>query len=119
MMKLLTVDETWVQCLAMWKWISRQCKGKSLVWCNDNVSDLKIRWLEKHGIRDGEISQNCFFCHKSGARYYICGKCPARQVDPEFSCMDIGYSFLTHPRKFYAKLKELNKIRLQGDQNDT
>lgn len=111
-MKRLTIDQTWEQCLAMWKWISRRCKGKYWYWCENNVSALKIHWLKQHGIKDGEINQNCFFCHKSGAINYCCPECPGKKVDPIFSCMCGEYDFEESPRKFYAELKRLNKIRL-------
>ena len=111
-MKRLTLDQTWEQCLAMWKWISRQCLGKSWQWCTTNVARLKREWLEAHGILSGEIDHNCFFCEYDLKRRDMCANCPAQRVDDSFRCNKKAYSHERRPRLFYAKLKELNKIRL-------
>jgi hypothetical protein len=114
-MKRLTLDQTWEQCLAMWKYVSRQCKGKKRDWCVGNVNSLKVLWLSKNGIEEDEITQDCFFCDRTspnGSIDYWCSKCSGRKLDPSFYCMDKDYHFERSPRAFYAKLKELNKIRL-------
>jgi hypothetical protein len=96
----------------MWKWISRRCKGEGVGWCENEVGGLKVKWLASHGIKEGEINQDCFFCHKSGANVYICSQCPAKKIDPSFNCIESIYTFDEYPRLFYAELKRLNKIRL-------
>ena len=121
-MKRLTVDQTWEQCLKMWKWISRQCKGKDTNWCETHIDYLKEEWLEKNGIKYNEISQDCFLCDRTtpkGDDWYECRKCPAKKIDRAFNCCEPdgfddedGAFFALYPRLFYAKLKELNKIRL-------
>lgn len=119
--KYYTVDETWELCLKMWKWISRQCKGKGWRWCKRNVSRLKIEWLLANGFEAGEFSQNCFLCDRTTPRGefgFDCSKCPGLKVWPEFDCADskdypIGMFFIRQPREFYAELKRLNKIRLE------
>jgi hypothetical protein len=112
-MKRLTINQTWEQCLAMWKWISRQCKGKDKGWCENNVERLKVHWLKVHGIKDGELNYNCFLCEYDVRRKGLCLSCPAQKIDKSFKCMEYDYSYETRPRLFYAKLKELNKIRLK------
>lgn len=37
-----------------------------------------------------------------------------RLVDPDFGCMDEEYSYEDHPKKFLAKLEELNTKRLES-----
>jgi hypothetical protein len=115
-MKRLTLDQTWEQCLKMWKLISL-CKGRGT---NKSIDELKIEWLSKTKIR--VLQDNCFFCEKamkdSQKRklawfYPSCNTCPAKKVDNSFNCLNNDYNFKGEPRKFYAKLKELNKIRLE------
>jgi hypothetical protein len=111
-MKRLTINETWEQCLAMWKWISRQCLGKSKEWCVSNVNRLKIEWMAYNKIQG--IHVHCFFCHnRSGGRTngINCG-CPAKKIDKSFNCVTSAYHYMNYPREFYAELKRLNKIRL-------
>lgn len=111
-MKELTLDQTWVLCLRMWKWISRQClkKGHEPVW------RLKEIWLRQNGYAEC-IASNCFFCHwaknsKRKVNFYLCEKCPGALVDPKFRCssrLDINYR--NKPRAFYKEIFRLNKIR--------
>jgi hypothetical protein len=111
-MKRLTLNETWEQCLKMWKWISRQCLGHTKLWCKSNVNRLKIEWFESNNLSG--VHFHCFFCHsRTGGRTngIDCG-CPAHKVDKNFSCTTPEHHYMSHPRLFYAKLKELNKIRL-------
>ncbi len=106
-MKKLTLNETWEQCLAMWKWISRRCLNSL-----KDVNDLKKEWLKVNGFT--RIHHDCFFCHKcprSTHNAEHCG-CPAKKIDKKFDCFNYDYGYREQPRKFYAKLKELNKIRL-------
>ena len=102
-MKKLSLNDTWEQCLKMWKWISRQ-------WLNTKLDalDLKGLWLEENGYGKREIEANCFFCHSC---HQDCNKCPGRLIDADFDCVDSDYTY-HKPRLFYAKLKQLDKIRL-------
>ena len=115
-MKRLTIDQTWEQCLAMWKWISRQCLGKDRSWCPDNIERLKREWLEKNGF--GTLDHLCFFCEyrvlstPANCGISVCNYCPGRKVDMSFSCTNIDHSYESRPRLFYTELKRLNKIRL-------
>ena len=115
-MKRLTLDQTWEQCLAMWKWISRQCLGKNMFWCKRNVSRLKRQWLKANGFEDEAIDHDCFLCEydeqRRGANDCGCPACPAKKIDDNFECCNEEYEYESRPRKFYAELKRLNKIRL-------
>lgn len=110
-MKRLTLDETWVLCLKMWKWIAAQKKENR----RKDGEILKIEWLESHGYRCGELHLDCFFCeygyyHAKGKKG-TCDKCPARKINPKFDCLSIGYGYNDKPIAFYAKLVALNKKR--------
>ena len=110
----LTLNETWVQCLKMWKWIAKIHED------GDSVCDLKGHWLFAHGF-NRVVYHYCFFCDWSrhhGARSCTglmssdhCN-CPAGKIDPEFICNSRGYNYDRKPDEFYHKLVELNKIRL-------
>ncbi len=108
-MKKLNLDETWDLCLQMWKWISRQQLNG-----DEEVEILKDAWLRDHDY-DCPVFR-CFFCgyndSHGGDCPERCRSCPAVKVDPSFYCMNIEYHFEDYPRKFYAELKRLNKIRL-------
>jgi len=105
-MKKYTLDETWDNCLAMWKHISRR-----MLVSERFVSAEKRRWLKKHHIVS--LQENCFFCEY--ANYYKgqgCSACPGALIDPNFRCLDDEYHCFNKPRAFYQELKRLNKIRL-------
>ena len=110
----LSLDKTWTECLRMLKWISR----KSLT--TSDVSDLKEQYLEQTKYENKITIHDCFFCNyalnhcKDKDNDRLCNLCPALKYDKDFHCMDILYDYSRHPRKFYKKLKELNKIRLAG-----
>ena len=111
-MKRLTIDQTWEQCLGMWKWISRRCKkGKTYSRYDNHVDRLKLEWLGLNGVDADEVRDECFLC-----QYTVpdgnCLRCPAVKVDRDFMCSNVAYDYASKPRLFYAKLKELNKIRL-------
>ena len=48
--KKLTLNQTWVLCLKMWKWIAEQVKAGN----EDDIEDLKEQWLKKNGW-EGEL----------------------------------------------------------------
>lgn len=101
-MKKLTLDETWRLCLSMWRWIAKQWKlGRR------DVFDLKLEWLEKHGYKDQEIHENCFFCHAAPAN---CPACPGRVIDSAFNCHNLTWN--TDPVAFLKVLEVLNRKRL-------
>lgn len=106
-MKKLTLDQTWVLCLRMWKWIAKVRKS----W--QSVNELKKEWRRKHGFSVSHLSSgNCFFCNSAGYKNFdYCVQCPGRKVDKDFDCMHNEYSYDKNPKAFYAELLRLNKIR--------
>ncbi len=107
----LSLDKTWEECLRMWKWIAY---GKHKI---QSSNRLRQEWLRDNGYDGDILSNDCFFCEY--IKKYVkcwCGEnmlhCPAEKIDKNFDCVCDEYSYLSHPRKFYKKLKELNKIRL-------
>ena len=126
-MKRLTIDQTWEQCLAMWKWVSKQCGDNydcDSVECQDGVdcrdcpynspvNSLKEKWLEDNNYQD--IFQDCFFCDLTEDENGNgnCRECQLRIEGVSFSCTEEGQNYEYNPKSFYAKLKELNKIRLE------
>lgn len=106
-MKRLTLNETWVLCLRMWKWIAEQRKKER----RTGVEGLKALWLKKHGYKDDEIDNDCFFCEYACQKQGCLNSCPGYKVDSEFTCDNAEYSYCKHPIKFYTKLVELNKKR--------
>jgi len=105
-MKNYTLDETWDNCLAMWKDISRRTLKPER-----NIGDEKKRWLKMHGF--GFLWSNCFFCDYSVRMKGGCSSCPGRLVDKSFNCENSQYHYEHKPRAFYQELKRLNKIRLK------
>ncbi len=117
-MKRLTLDETWVLCLAMWKWIAKEGRAATkagIVW---DVCELKREWVDIHGFEKIKIYHNCFFCEYAHHYSYEdirgegCNLCPARKIDKEFDCHNDEYYYFCYPIAFYKKLLALNKIRL-------
>ena len=109
--KKLTLDETWKYCLAMYKWIARQCELLLSAPTVISIGRLKCKWLEEHGFSNIEF--DCFFCDYRVEKHRMdCRACPGKKVDRNFSCIDSLYSYYGQPTLFYKKLLELNKIRL-------
>lgn len=103
-----TLDEIWDSCLKLWKYIANSKK-------RINVSTLKKEWFVKNDLQNIDIMNYCYFCEYSEGD---CGKCPAVLVDSTFDCMCDEYSCFYERKKFYAKLKELNKKRLKNGKKD-
>lgn len=105
----MDLNETWKNCMSMWRWISENWKpGMS-------VSIMKHQWLSKHGYTsDGGLDQNCFFCEYDVQLEHDCENCPGTLVDDEFYCGTLEYCFRDKPHKFYLKLRRLNYKRLKN-----
>ena len=111
MKKKRTLNQTWVLCLRMWRWIAK-------VWQTPryrqyNIKKLKKIWLRKNGFPKSCLRGDCFFCeHKN-----ICGRdfcddgCPGSFVDPDFNCCNSDYHYADKPVEFYKELLRLNRIR--------
>lgn len=102
-MKKLSLNETWEQCLKMWRWIVRQP-------CPRNVDSLKKKWLEKNEFTN-YIDNDCFFCDY-GNWYKGCNSCPGRKIDRGFDCCNDDYDYCYKPAAFLRKITELNEKRL-------
>ena len=98
----LTLNQTWVLCLRMWRWIAEVWKK------GDNVERLKSKWLRENGFGAAGIHEHCFFCHYAPND---CPKCPGRKVDEDFDCQDHDDYDYRMPKSFLTELLRLNRIR--------
>lgn len=101
-MKKRTLNQTWILCLRMWRWISKEWPKSEL-----DVCGLKERWLEANGFKYS-ISNSCFFCDFAEDE---CFQCPGQLIDSHFSCMNPKYDYDDKPVAFYKELLRLNRIR--------
>ena len=114
-MKKLTLNETWTECLKMWKWIASQKRKGDI----NSVHFLKEQWLGNNGYKEMSIRSNCFFCeYISKCGRGNCGYCPGKKIDPEFSCCFSDYDYSYEPILFYKEIKRLNNIRLKRAKNN-
>lgn len=104
--KKLALNLAWELCLKMWKWVAEQVDKTP----RQSVGILKEEWLKLNNIED--VDKDCFFCEYDG-QDGDCSNCPAKLIDADFSCCMPNYHYLQHPKAFYAKIVELNKIRLK------
>ncbi len=107
MKKKRTLNQTWVLCLRMWRWIAK-------VWQTPRyrrygVIDLKMIWLRKNRFR--YIRADCFFCGYKGSDLRCDSNCPGSLVNSEFSCCSDDYHYEDKPIEFYKELLRLNRIR--------
>ncbi len=108
MAKELTLDEIWILCLQMWKWIAGQArKGRT------KTGALKEEWFLEHDWNHRELFSNCFFCewNRNNNNNENCSECPGKKIDENFYCEDVEYDYYDRPIKFYQNLVRLNKIR--------
>lgn len=96
----MTLDETWKNCLKLWKFVARRVRGHTTVY------DLKAEWMDEHNFYGVEL--NCFFCEASAGN---CRTCPGAIIDPDFRCDNDEYDWNNHPIKFYKELVSLNRKR--------
>ncbi len=114
-MKKLSLEKTWTECLRMWKWITKHLPEDTF-W---GIEDAKDNWLEENGymLRADRPHCGCFFCeykqHFAIDGHCPCSHCPAKLVDKKFDCQNSTYSYDQNPKKFYAELLRLNKMRLK------
>ena len=113
----MTLDDTWKKCLSMWKWVAKEKRVDP----SDNADDLKSRWLRSKGIEG--VFETCFFCDHANRHkkdddfdYHTCRLCPARKIEPDFTCCGSNnpHHYHTHSVKFYNKLVSLNRKRLKA-----
>lgn len=116
-MKRLTLDETWKNCLSMWRWIAKEKENENA----DGVWALKRQWIEENDLETHEVQNKCFFCEYDRENSGInpdrhtdsCPDCPGSIVDPSFDCYHPDYDFEADPIAFYNKLVSLNRKRLK------
>jgi hypothetical protein len=107
----MTLNQTWKNCLRMWKWIDKTWQ------LGMDIEALKEEWLNKYKPQL-EIDSNCFFCdyeaqHNTNEILLCCKFCPGKLVSSRFSCMNKTYHYQNHPKKFYKKLLQLDAKRRQ------
>ena len=107
MKKRRTLNQTWVLCLRMWRWIAK-------VWQTPRyrrygVVKLKEIWLKESSFR--YIRADCFFCDYKGSDLRCDKACPGALISFSFSCTDEEYSYEEKPVEFYKELMRLNRIR--------
>ena len=116
-MKKLTLNETWVLCLKMWRWIVAH-----LDMFDGDIDELKDYYF-RHVCRlrlENRPLFDCYFCEFNGQQGYLCSedtkkpcyKCPGYLVSRAFSCGRASYDYQGEPAAFLRKLESLNKIRL-------
>lgn len=109
-MKNLTLNQAWTLCLEQWAWIIEQLDAGS----KESIADLKAKWIDKEGYK---VHSDCFFCQYDPCTAgSMCQECPGILVSPKLKhhwCTNKSYCWCDKPRKFYAKLLELNEKRKQ------
>ena len=101
-MKKRTLNQTWVLCLRLYKWVAKmKAKGS-----RKQVCVLKNQWFYEN-LLDVKIESNCFFCDFCK----FCDGCPGKLVDSDFNCENEDYSYNDKPIAFYKELLRLNRIR--------
>lgn len=111
----LTLEQTWAECLKMWKWIVENYKKLELT-----IWNAKRKWLNENGYRNVKVKGACFFCHYVARGEDVkkgCFICPGALVDATFHCATFhsDYHWSNTPENFYHKLLELDKIRREGE----
>lgn len=110
----MTLDKTWENCLAMWKWIAENYDGTV------HPMTMKRQWLRQNRFTKERLF-NCFFCEygKTKDEFLNCSKCPAFGTHKKpGGCENYGsYNWHSKPKQFYAKLVKLNEIRLKEKRN--
>ena len=102
------LDEIWKLCKSMWRWVAEHIDE-----FNGNVPKAKSVWLNDHGfVGSKRPRSDCFFCDAAGVG--SCEFCPGYDIDPAFDCGDSDYSHYTKPKKFYNKIRSMDRKRKQG-----
>lgn len=112
----MILDQTWKNCLRMWKWIAETWKPGM------NVCTLKRQWLKKFWKKEKNPHVECFFCEYN--QYNLCNirgvddpfhsgcqQCPGILVSTRFHCGRTTYYYRDKPKKFYQKLLQLDVKR--------
>ena len=103
----LTKAEAWRNCWAMWKDVPKGLSDQF------KVAAWKENWLEENRPND-DLYCSCYFCEyafqQGDKRFpFKCPHCPAKEIDPDFSCSDTPYDYRDSPLKFRNKIEKLYK----------
>lgn len=100
----LTLDETWNECMEMW----RERVAQYLL---TGVVLSKFKYLKDRGF--SQLEGGCFFCeyNRKHGGGFSCMTCPGRLVDETFHCCNREYDWAENPVEFLAELERLNAIR--------
>ena len=126
----LTLHETWLYCMKMWKWVINELSIRKDV----HPRDLKGEWINRFYRKNDKIRHNCFFCQYVvnfiGKDVYDkwedCNYCPGRLIDSEFHCELYRepdnkqdnkyyihafneYYWIAQPEEFYKKLQKMHE----------
>lgn len=143
MKKIMTLKQSWIACLTMWRFVSenyvsdkvRDVNSLKRIWLRNNKS-----WLKEQGIRL-RVKHDCFFCQyndeKDGDAEYdetywarvssgefaeiekLCTQCPGKLISKRFQCESYStYHWQLSPKKFYKKIVELHERFLKAQEED-
>lgn len=107
----MTLDETWKNCLSMWRWIAKEVRNGN----PKGADSLKIEWTKAHDLYTS--ARSCFFCDYANALNGGCNKCPAWKIEPGFNCSAPEHDHTDNPIAFYNKLVSLNRKRLKDQKH--
>jgi hypothetical protein len=104
----MTLNQTWKNCLRMWKWISEEWDCIS----SADVCQLKRQWMVEY-MPGVPLISNCFFCdYDANHNTSMCDHCPGKLVSRSFDCTNrLSYNYVRQPKKFYKKLLQLDAKR--------
>ena len=113
-MKRLTLDETWKQCLKMWRWIVREVGKREITspLSAGEITDLKREWIAANGFK--RMLNDCFFCAYDSRYAVECSHCPAGSMEggDAFWCeYNPEFNWASEPAAFLRKLESLNRKR--------
>ena len=104
----MTLNQTWKNCLRMWKWIVSEWKPGM------DVESMKVEWLSKRKP-SLNLESDCFFCQYDYDNRSLnsagCVFCPGNLVNKRFECCAKTYHYEYHPKAFYKKLLYLDAKR--------
>ena len=101
------LDKCWRNQMSLSRWLAQHKEQYRSCYA------AKSAWLRKRGYSIYELENECFFCDYNRSHTRLgCVVCPGILVDETFSCMNDDYNYATEPKKFYNKLRSLNRKRL-------
>lgn len=106
---IFTEEEQWDGCIEQWEKIVADLPEDFDERTEGEKQSIVCKLKRKHKKPE---NPNCIFCYVASD----CDDCPAKFVNPNFSCGNENYSYNLQPREFLAEIKRLNKIRCQRKQ---